>query len=209
LIYTVQNGDTPMRITHKITGDPRRVAELVRANAHKPAVNVGGHTLTFRELHVGEKLTVPPNWHSRANGLGDCSPNYRVRPNAQISNEDYLNQGDSEPVRTASGPSHKPCCARCGETGGSCGGSTGGSTVKHPCSTHKAPQSIPGSTSFPVGFGQGKIRKIRTLRRGVGQGPITTQVPAVAVVSSWGLPLAIGALSAAAGFGLAYLIAKD
>jgi len=45
-------------------------------------------------------------------------------------------------------------------------------------------------------------------QRGLGQGPITAQVPAVAVVSSWAIPLAIGIISAAAGFALAYAISQ-
>jgi len=76
----------------------------------------------------------------------------------------------------------KGCCASC-KQGGPCDG----------CSKPKAPISVPGSTSFPVGFGQTGA-------------PITTTSVPVAVVSSWAFPLTVAFLSAAAGFGLAYAI---
>src|SRR5271154_4963422 len=195
MIYTVQAGDTPMGITQKLLGNPTHVNELVRANAHKQFVSVTGAvtglgsspTLTFRDLYGGEQLNIPANW--RISGVGDCSPSYAVRPNAHSVNE-FGDEQEPEPIKTVSGPSKKkPCCARCGQTGGSCNDGKS-NTIKNPCSISQAPQSIPGSTSFPVGFG-----------RGVGQGPLVTQSPVVAVAASWGVPLAVGVLSAAAGFG--------
>jgi hypothetical protein len=196
--YVVQPGDTPMSITQKLLGNPTHVADLVRANAHKPALWVGS-TLTFREMHVGEQLAIPTKWesqvrttarhpqHAHRRGTGELDqPSFEVAPRAQ---------GSPEPILTVSGPGEKkPCCRSCAE-GKDCDCDGTNSTINHPCSQPQVPPSIPGSTSFPVGF---------------GQGPITTQYPAVAVVSSWGVPLAIGLVSAAAGFGLAYWIAgKD
>jgi len=222
--YTVQPGDTPMGITQKFLGNPTRVGDLVRVNPHKTSLWVG-HTLTFREMFAGEQLEIPKYWnaHSRAglgtsgcpsghyrDASGNCVPD-TTRPQHQYAHHGGVRgMGDApsfevapradppaEPILTVSGPSSKvPCCARCGQTGGSCAGEQ--NTIANPCSQPQAPPSIPGSTSFPVGFG-----------RGVGQGPITTQVPAVAVVSSWAVPLAIGLVSAAAGFGLAYWIAGN
>lgn len=226
-----------MSITQKFLGNATRVGDLVRANPHKPSLWVG-HTLTFREMHAGEQLALPQHWnvHSRSDGsgtsgLGNCipvhaapsffEPRRREEPHAWHHPQHHAQHarhaqhhrgvrgtGDApsfevapraqgavhEPILTVSGPSSKvPCCARCGQTGGSCAGEQ--NTIANPCSQPQASPSIPGSTSFPVGF---------------GQGPITTQVPAVAVVSSWAVPLAIGLVSAAAGFGLAYWIAgKD
>jgi hypothetical protein len=235
--YVVQPGDTPMSITQKLLGNPTRVADLVRANAHKGSIWVGP-TLTFREMHVGEQLVIPPKWETQVRatarhvahpGLGaggcpsghyrdasgNCVPLRMMHPRHHAHHPQHhahrrgtrgiedldqpsfevapRAQGEvHEPILTVSGPgAKKPCCRSCAE-GKPC---EGGSTINSPCSQPQAPPSIPGSTSFPVGF---------------GQGPITTQYPAVAVVSSWGVPLAIGLVSAAAGFGLAYWIAgKD
>jgi len=86
--------------------------------------------------------------------------------------------------------SGEPCCASCAE-----GKSCEGCMPKHKaprCSEPKAPISVPGSTSFPVGFGQ----SAQTL---------TSSVPVSAAVG-WAVPLTIGLISIAAGFGLAYVI---
>jgi hypothetical protein len=77
--YVVQAGDTPALIAKRLAGSPTRMGELVRANAHKPAQWVG-KMVTFRDLAVGEKLTVPPRWSSalgrlpvRRAGLGQAT----------------------------------------------------------------------------------------------------------------------------------------
>jgi len=82
--------------------------------------------------------------------------------------------------------SKKACCASCAE-GRSCEGGA-------PCSQPKPTPSVPGSTSFPVGFGQSSV------------GPIATQNPALAAVSAWVFPLTVGAIGLAAGMGLAFYL---
>jgi hypothetical protein len=220
-LYTVQYGDTPMSISQKLSGSAARVGELVRSNAHKPTRRVG-RVVTFQNLQVGERLTVPPRWRGPArparrgvagHAYPQPSPHFAVRPRAGGEGGGDDSGHGVEPILTVSGKpgayrgvsteglgqskTGAPCCARCGQTGGTCGGAGG---VQQPaCSAPQAQPSIPGSTSFPVGFGQ----------VGLGQGPITTQYPAVAVVTSWGFPLAVAAASIAAGFGLAYIINKN
>jgi len=107
------------------------------------------------------------------------------------------------------------CCDKCAQTGGSCGcpsveekfcgncgGPCGGSFCGTcggacPCSALELQGCqgipIPGWSSFPVGFGQ--------------NGSSTTQV-ATDAVTAWAVPLTIGLVSVAAGFGLAYALSK-
>jgi len=161
--YVVQAGDTPMSIAHRLTGDRARLIELVRQNPHKPLIGVG-QVMTFRELYVGECLSVPHNWGS---------PGMEVAASAQ----------DGDPILTISGPQTpavqaapaargKPCCDDCARKGTRC------------CK--------PGKSATPVGFGQTP--------------PLVTTSTAASVLQGWGVPLAIGAISLAAGFGLAYVI---
>lgn len=64
--YKVQYGDSAESIAHHQMGDARRAQELVVANPRKFwAMNDG--QLTFRDLHVGERLRVPS---ARDVGLG-------------------------------------------------------------------------------------------------------------------------------------------
>lgn len=178
--YTVQPGDTPMRITHKLIGNPAGIGELIRSNAHKPTVGVG-RTVTFRDLDVGERLTIPPRW------LGGHTQ--VVHPRDSNEGTEIGDDGGSEPIL---GLGNAPCCRGCA-SGGSCEGSCPSNT-QPPCSEPKAPPSIPGSTSFPVGFGQD------------ASPPAVTTSTVASAISGWGVPLAVGAVSIAAGFGLAYVI---
>jgi hypothetical protein len=89
-------------------------------------------------------------------------------------------KGGAIPTGMPIGVAAAPCCAECAQTGGSCSDST--PTVR----------PIPGDQSFPVGFG-----------RGVGQ-----SATAIAdTAEAWAVPLTVGLISVAAGFGLAYVIA--
>jgi hypothetical protein len=143
-------------------------------------------------------------FESLMRGLGACNvcapvpqprPGFAVAPSAE----------DGEPILTVSGPSPEAfppasnvplaarglgaCCTSC-EHGGTC------ECALPAVSQPKAPISVPGSTSFPVGFGQ------------PANAPITTTSVPVAMASSWTVPLAIALACGAAGFGLAYLISK-
>jgi hypothetical protein len=235
--YIVQPGDTPMVIAQKLTGNPARMSELVRANAHKSSVTarVGlGQIPTFRELHVGERLTVPPAWESRApsrqlgvagHAYPQPAPAYAVRPRAGADGGGDDSGHGVEPILTIMGrrgvpamqhvgegvgaapgtsATGKPCCGSCA-AGGPCEGCEGAKCAVQmpPCSSPSAPPSIPGSTSFPVGFG-------RVAVRGVGQTatPTTTASTIGDALAGWGVPLAVGVISIAAGFGLAYVISN-
>jgi hypothetical protein len=180
-IYTVQPGDTPMRITHKLLGNPSRMGELIRSNAHKPTIGFG-RTVTFRDLAVGERLTIPPRW------IGVSGPQQVVHPRDLNEGTEIGDDGGSEPIL---GLGKKTCCRGCA-SGGSCEG-TCPSKTQPPCSEPKAPPSVPGSTSFPVGFGQTSP-------------PAVTTSTVASAISGWVVPLAVGAVSIAAGFGLAYVI---
>lgn len=220
-VYIVQPGDTPMVIAQKLTGNATRMVELVRANAHKSAVVGLGKIPTFRELHVGERLTVPPAWESRARGVSghaypQPAPAYAVRPRAGADGGGDDSGHGVEPILTIMGHrgvpaaqrvgegvgqsrTGKPCCNSCA-SGGPCEGCEGVKCAVQmpPCSVPQAPPSIPGSTSFPVGFG-----------RGVGQATTTSTASTIGdALSGWGVPLAVGAISIAAGFGLAYVISN-
>ena len=222
-VYVVQPGDTPMTIAQKLTGNATRMVELVRANAHKSAVVGLGQIPTFRELHVGERLTVPPAWEarttSRQTGLAghaypQPAPAYAVRPRAGGDGGGDDSGHGVEPILTIVGhrgvpatqrvgegvgqsKTGKPCCNSCA-SGGSCEGCEGTKCAVQmpPCSVPQAPPSIPGSTSFPVGFGQA-----------APTGPSTVSTIGDAL-SGWGVPLAVGVISIAAGFGLAYVISN-
>lgn len=93
-IYRVQYGESPATIAEKKTGDWRRSAELVKANPHKAAVIVDG-ILTFRDLAVGENLTIPENWPCCAScakhkSSGGCSSKNRGSlGEAPISDEEH------------------------------------------------------------------------------------------------------------------------
>jgi hypothetical protein len=115
-------------------------------------------------------------------------PHFAVRPRAQDEGSEH-----SEPILAVSGVGKEPCCASCA-SGGPCTGCGSEGVAMPPCSTPKATPSIPGSTSFPVGFGQSS------------SAPVTTTSVPVAMVTAWAVPLVIGAISIAAGFGLAYAI---
>jgi len=65
-MYEVGLGDSPMRISRKLNGNPRRYRELIAANPHKEIVRVNGKP-TFRSLGVGEELIVP---YGFVNGVG-------------------------------------------------------------------------------------------------------------------------------------------
>lgn len=214
-LYQVQPGDTAHSITQKFLGNASRVHDLLRNNRHKPVVithgpyGYGGRpgtSRTFQSLQAGEHLIIPPKWslYSRCprgfHLVGNrCVPNGStgvgqtrmvVEPSAQ----------NGQPIVTALGPSSgkKPCCDSCAH-GGPCEGCPD-SVKAAPCSTPKAPISIPGSTSFPVGFGQS------TDTSSTGTSSLTIAGDAV---SAWAVPLTIAVISAAAGFGLAYVIAGN
>src|SRR5271154_646559 len=115
-VYIVQAGDTPMVIAQKLIGNAARVGELVRANAHKPAV-VSGGVLTFRELYAGEQLTVPPTWVAGA-GLGARHKQGHVR---KPMNPHTTNRGVGSGVSGHSYPQPAPQFAvrpRAGSDGG-------------------------------------------------------------------------------------------
>lgn len=223
-LYTVQPGDTPMIIAQKMTGNPGRVTELVRSNAHKPAVRIGP-VLTFQNLNVGEQLTIPPRWlpslgKGRRTGTAGYAhaqkgPHFEVRPRAGGGGGGDDSGHGVEPILTVSGPhgTHRsnvpvagtmapfaglPTGVGAGACCGSCaaGGPCETDCVKQPiCSVPSATPSIPGSTSFPVGFGQ--------------TAPAASTASTVGdALAGWGVPLAIGVISIAAGFGLAYAISN-
>jgi hypothetical protein len=56
--------------------------------------------------------------------------------------------------------------------------------------------NLPGDTSFPVGFGQTDTTPTSTLST-VGD-----------ALAGWGVPLTVGVIAVAAGFGLAYVISN-
>ena len=263
-IYVVQPNDTPMSISMKLTGNAARVSELVRANAHKPAVVVPSGFITFQELRVGEHLTVPPSWalmhsgvqsgvgrhkgHVRkplnphtvsrlsVSGVGghaypQRAPHFDVRPRAGGGGGGDDSGHGVEPILTISGrhghpaaqptegvgqtvayaKTGKPCCGGCASggpcDGGGCGTGVGQCVAAEcavqmpPCSgCPKATPSIPGSTSFPVGFGRGLGQAVTT-----GASTVSTVGDALA---GWGVPLAVGAVSIVAGFGLAYVLSN-
>jgi len=215
--YVVQPGDTPMIIAHKLSGTPARVGELVRSNAHKPAVRAG-NVLTFRDLQVGERLLVPPSWARRVRRAGVAGksypqpvPNYAVGPRAGADGGGDDSGHGVEPIRVISGHGGYPgamptegthagfgkaCCGSCA-VGGPCESECTGSScaVQMPdCSAPQNAPSIPGSTSFPVGFGQTAPTGASTAST-IGD-----------ALSGWGVPLAVGAISICAGFGLAYVL---
>jgi len=59
--YTVQPGDSPARIAQRLTGNAALMGQLVAANPALPRAH-GLGAVTFRELHVGQKLNLPPSW---------------------------------------------------------------------------------------------------------------------------------------------------
>lgn len=167
----------------------------------------------------------------RGVGRGVGQTRMVVEPSAQDGEPILTALGPSMQVPPGSTPvpypvsaAKKPCCAGCAKTGGSCGKGVGtqpygaqptqqpcaDSVCGPPCSEPKAPISIPGSTSFPVGFGAPRgLGQQRGLGRGLGQSTTDTSsslTTAGDVVSAWAVPLTIAVISAAAGFGLAYAI---
>jgi hypothetical protein len=74
--YRIQEGDSPMLIAERFTGDPSRYKELLAANLWKIRVIRNGQP-TFFNMRVGELLRVPPAWRTLPNamafptGLGD------------------------------------------------------------------------------------------------------------------------------------------
>lgn len=62
--YVVQPGDSPAKIAIEFAGCPKCARDLILANPHKAAVQFPNGFLSFRELHVGEKLTLPDKWFS-------------------------------------------------------------------------------------------------------------------------------------------------
>lgn len=230
--YIVQPGDTPMLISHKLSGSSVRLNELVRSNPHKPVRRVG-RQVTFANLVVGEPLMIPPRWISSArSGLprkghhkkpmkkigvsGHAYP--QPPPNFAVAPRDGAGGGgdDSghgvEPILVISGRRGSPgampvegthagfgksCCGSCA-MGGPCESECVGAQCAVPmpaCSAPQAPPSLPGSTSFPVGFGQ------------TPSAPSTLSTVGDAL-SGWGVPIAIGVISLAAGFGLAFVISN-
>ena len=75
--YRIQEGDSPMLIAERFTGDPSRYKELLAANLWKIRVIRDGQP-TFFNMRVGELLRVPPAWRTLPNamafptGLGDA-----------------------------------------------------------------------------------------------------------------------------------------
>jgi hypothetical protein len=65
--YLVQAGDSPFSIAQRLTGDPRRMTELIAANPDKPVDSINGIT-TFESIDVGEELALPTTWETRGVG---------------------------------------------------------------------------------------------------------------------------------------------
>ena len=58
MLYEVGLGDTPMRISKRLNGNPYRYFELLASNPHKKIVHVNGAP-TFEKLGLGEHLILP------------------------------------------------------------------------------------------------------------------------------------------------------
>jgi hypothetical protein len=96
----------------------------------------------------------------------------------------------------AVGVSQAPsCCGGCASGTGCDTECSSGGCGGNPCTPipHVVPQGVPGRSAFPVGFGQASTAS-------------NTATIAASAVSGWAVPLAVGAISLAAGFGLAYVI---
>ncbi len=72
--YVVQPGDSPAKIAIQFAGCPRCTIDLIRANAHKPAVRHPNGFLSFQDLSVGEKLVLPDKWFSKE--FDELPPSY-------------------------------------------------------------------------------------------------------------------------------------
>jgi hypothetical protein len=62
--YVVQPGDSPARIAIQFAGCPRCAIDLTTSNPHKPTVIHPNGFKTFRDLRVGETLSLPDKWFS-------------------------------------------------------------------------------------------------------------------------------------------------
>jgi hypothetical protein len=114
-------GDSPARIAHRLTGDPRRYQELLASNPHKSLVYVGGLP-TFASLGVGEPIIVPESWGLGANAastplspgqtlqIGQTirSPNGRAQLVLQTDGNLVLYDGQGHNALWASGTNGKP-----------------------------------------------------------------------------------------------------
>lgn len=91
-MYEVGLGDTPMRISRKLNGNPYRYGELLAANPHKEIAHVRG-VPTFKSLGVGEQLIVPSGFV----GLGalvTLPKTYKSKGNQLLPGQ-YLDRGDA------------------------------------------------------------------------------------------------------------------
>lgn len=77
--YTVQTGDSPMKIAAEFTGNPDRYVELVAANPQLPAVMtegpVGARTFAPYAFQPGVVLKLPESWYGSGSveGCSSCS----------------------------------------------------------------------------------------------------------------------------------------
>jgi hypothetical protein len=184
-VYRVKPGDSAASIARQFAGSSSRAQELLQLN--------------YGSIHIGPYVRIPPSWVLKKTPVRKPATKgtpRRTRGVGQIPTTGVWDYQEHHPVAGT----EKPCCGGCA-SGQGCEGTpatpTGSSnTLASPCSKKKAPMSIPGTTSFPVGFGQ------------PSNAPITTTSVPVAMAAGWGVPIAIALVSAAAGFGLAYLVAK-
>ena len=63
--YTVKSGDNPSDIAKRLTGDPNRWRELIKANPQK---SVDPKTGNFKYLNAGDVLTLPASWLAMVSG---------------------------------------------------------------------------------------------------------------------------------------------
>ena len=64
--YTVVSGDSPYAIAKKLTGDPNRWRELIKANPQKAVNSATGN---FKTLYPGEVLNLPAGWSNTVSGF--------------------------------------------------------------------------------------------------------------------------------------------
>jgi hypothetical protein len=72
--YVVQVGDSPAKIAIQFAGCPKCAIDLIKANPHKPSVRYPNGFLSFSEMRVGEKITLPGKWFSGE--LDELPPSY-------------------------------------------------------------------------------------------------------------------------------------
>jgi hypothetical protein len=183
---------------------------------------------TASEPRSGHSGTSPTPPETRT-GPGPVPQQGRPRgPYEPIPQESRPRGAPSSPVTGA--PGEAPCCNVCAQTGGSCCGSPPARSVPgdesfpvgfghggavHPVSVHHgfspvAPHMMPiphphphhGPTASRRG---GAIPSYGHIGLGRGLGQSTTTIADYG--TAWAIPLTVGLISVAAGFGLAYVLA--